>query len=298
MQTSNNEKLQTYKPINDLIPQHWQSDDITLPDNGGLHYLRTGGNQQAVILLHGVQVDGRMWLRTAIALQDSYDVIMPDSRGHGLSSAIPADINGNTLADDVAELISQLNLSEKPVVIGHSMGADVAMRLSAKVEVEQVILIDPALKNFMATMPPIGDTLPDYMTPITNTIQGLTALSHADRLQSGLNLLPQGTQLWGEMDYVSFVEGQSRFDVNTYKYMSKLGYIVESPNIIKQVNSPVLLLTAKQMMMRPEEFEAGVAVFTENWQAGQHIHFEDSGHFIPFDQFERLIDIVKPTISS
>lgn len=242
MQTPNNEKLQTYRSINDLIPQHWQSDDITLPDNGRLHYLRTGGNQQPVILLHGVQVDGRMWLRTAIALQDSYDVIMPDSRGHGLSSAIPSDIDEHTLADDIVELISQLNLSDKPIVMGHSMGADVAMRLSAKIEVKQVILVDPALKNFMATMPPIGDTLPDYMTPIINTIQGLSALSHRERLQSGLNLLPPGTALWDEMDFVSFVEGQSRFDANTYKHMSKLGYIVESPEVIKQVNSPILLM--------------------------------------------------------
>lgn len=296
MQNSNIEKIQTYRPIDTLIPQHWQSEMLTLQEGGTLHYLHTNSDKPPMIVLHGVQVDGRMWLRTAIALQDNFNVIMPDSRGHGLSSPMPTDINENTLADDITELIAQLDIKKKLIVMGHSMGAEVALRLATKVDVQQVILVDPALKNFMASMPPIGDTLPDYMTPIINTIQGLADLAHEERMQAGFTLLPPGTALWHELDYVSFVEGQSRFDVNTYKHMIKLGYIVESLDIIAQVNCPILLLTAKQMMMRPEEVDAGVAAFTDNWQVGKHIHFDDSGHFIPYDQFERFIDVVKTAV--
>lgn len=35
-----------------------------------------------------------------------------------------------------------------------------------------------------------------------------------------------------------------------------------------------------------------LAAYTTNWRDGQHIAFDDSGHFIPFDQFERFIEVL------
>jgi len=208
--------VKKYRALSELTPDHWQSKDITLSTGATLHYQRTGGEKPPIILLHGFQVDGRMWLRTAIALQNQYDVIMPDVRGHGLSSPMPSNLTEDTLSDDILELVNNLNLLQKPVVVGHSMGADIAARLAVKTDLERVILVDPALKNFMKMMPPIGDTLPDYMQPIVETIHSLQSLPQPERMIAGLNLLPPGTALWEEMDFVSFVEGQSRFDVESY----------------------------------------------------------------------------------
>jgi len=173
------------------------------------------------------------------------------------------------------------------------MGADIATRLATKTDLQHVILVDPALKNFMKMMPPLGDTLPDYMQPIVDTIQSLSSLQHPERMVSGLNLLPPGTALWHEMDFVSFVEGQSRFDVNSYKRSQSMGYVIESPDLIARIPCSILLLTAKSMMLPLDEFQQAIAIFTDNWQRGQHIHFEDSGHFIPFDQFSRFIEVIE-----
>lgn len=285
--------VKTFRPIHELIPIHWQSGDVALSDGGQLHYLRTDGDKPPIILIHGFQVDGRMWLRTALQLASDYDVMMPDVRGHGLSSPMPSDLRVDTLSDDMVALIDTLNLFDAPIIVGHSMGADIAARLAAKVDVKRVILVDPALKNFIKMMPPIGDTLPDYMQPIMETIHGLASLSHSERMTAGLNLLPPGTQGWHELDYVTFVEGQSRFEVDSFKRAAAMGYVVESPEIIAQIYCPITLLTAQQMMMRPEEFEDAVKIFTDNWQSGQHLQFADSGHFIPFDQFERFIEICR-----
>ena len=292
----NTDTVKHYRPLAELTPVHWQSNDITLSDGVTLPYQRTGGDKPPIILLHGFQIDGRMWLRTAIALQDQYDVIMPDVRGHGLSSPMPSDLTEDTLSDDIHKLIDLLNLSQKPIVIGHSMGADIATRLATKTALQHVILVDPALKNFMKMMPPIGDILPDYMQPIIETIHRLASLPHTERMIAGLNLLPPGTALWDEMDFVSFVEGQSRFDVNSYKRSKAMGYVIESPELIARITCPMLLLTAKPMMLRPDEFQQAVTIFTDNWQTGQHIHFEDSGHFIPFDQFARFVEVIQSAI--
>ncbi len=286
------ETVKNYRSLPELTPDHWQSDDIRLTDGATLHYQRTGGDKPAIILLHGFQVDGRMWLRTAIRLQDQYDVIMPDIRGHGLSSSMPTDLTEDTLSDDILELINSLNFSQKPIVVGHSMGAEISTRLATKTDLERIILVDPALKNVMKMMQPIGDTLPEYMQPIVDTIQSLESLPHPERMIAGLNLLMPGTALWHEMDFVSFVEGQSRFDVESYKRSHAMGYVVDSPDLIASISCPIVLLTAKSTMLQPDDFRQGVATFSDNWQRGDHIHFEDSGHFIPFDQFERFIEVI------
>jgi pimeloyl-ACP methyl ester carboxylesterase len=55
-----------------------------------LHYLRTGGDKPPVVLLHGLTANGACWTPLARALENDYDVVMPDARGHGRSGK-PAD---------------------------------------------------------------------------------------------------------------------------------------------------------------------------------------------------------------
>jgi len=52
-----------------------------------LHYLRTRGAKPPVVLLHGLMGNGACWTPLARALEDEFDVVMPDARGHGGSTA-------------------------------------------------------------------------------------------------------------------------------------------------------------------------------------------------------------------
>ena len=58
-------------------------------DTGGvsIHYLRTGGSGPPLIFLHGLTGNGACWTPVARFLQGDFDVLMPDARGHGQSSA-------------------------------------------------------------------------------------------------------------------------------------------------------------------------------------------------------------------
>ena len=69
-------------------------------------------------------MDGLTWTRLAKALEEEYEVIMPDARGHGRSDGGLRDVTAKTLAEDVAALIGALGV-ERPFVLGHSMGAGV-----------------------------------------------------------------------------------------------------------------------------------------------------------------------------
>ncbi|MDI1450439.1 alpha/beta hydrolase [Polyangium sp. 6x1] len=109
-----------------------------------IHYLRTGGAKDPVVLLHGLMGSGACWTPLARALEGEFDVIMPDARGHGDSSAPHHGYRYDDHASDVVGLLRGLSLS-RPVLLGHSMGgmtAAVVARRGAGL-LRGLILVDP-----------------------------------------------------------------------------------------------------------------------------------------------------------
>jgi N-formylmaleamate deformylase len=91
-----------------------------------IHYYRTGGDLPPVVLNHGALDDGRCWPRLVQALEMHYDLVLPDARGHGLSDSGAGEYSSQARAGDLIGLIETLGL-EKPVIGGHSMGADTSL---------------------------------------------------------------------------------------------------------------------------------------------------------------------------
>lgn len=107
----------------------WEEGEI-VADGHRIHYTRTGGSKPAVVLAHGALDDGLCWTRVAHGLEADYDVVMPDSRGHGRSDHGKGDYSSEARARDLSGVIRSLGL-DRPVVGGHSMGADAALHLAA-----------------------------------------------------------------------------------------------------------------------------------------------------------------------
>jgi N-formylmaleamate deformylase len=125
----------------------WSEGNLQL-DDVRIHYYRTGaGEKPPLVLLHGFTDNGLCWSEVARAWEGDFDVIMPDARGHGLSSgSASGDYRRQAMAEDVAALIRTLNLG--PVRLGgHSMGGGVAMVVASEWPelVRAVVLEDAAL---------------------------------------------------------------------------------------------------------------------------------------------------------
>ncbi len=121
--------VKTYRPIEELLPAHWSEDDVFA--NGiRHHYYRTGGEKPALLLLHGFNEYGLTWLRVAKELEQDYDIIMVDARGHGRSDGIASGFSSNLLVEDAAGVISGLKL-DRPRIIGLSQGGSTVLRLAA-----------------------------------------------------------------------------------------------------------------------------------------------------------------------
>lgn len=97
-----------------------------------------------MVLLHGLTGNGACWTPLARSLENEYDVVMPDARGHGNSGTPLHGYRYDDHAADVIGLIRGLELTA-PVLMGHSMGgmtAAVVASLASKI-IRGVILIDP-----------------------------------------------------------------------------------------------------------------------------------------------------------
>ena len=109
---------------------HWTQDDLSA-DGVRLHYHRTGhGEKPPLVLLHGFTDNGLCWTPIARGLESEYDVIMPDMPGHGLSERMRPGKRVD-MASNLAEFIRALGLN-RPVVIGHSMGAMIAYQIGVR----------------------------------------------------------------------------------------------------------------------------------------------------------------------
>jgi len=109
-----------------------------------VHYLRTGGAKPPVVMLHGLIGSGACWTPVARALESGFDVVMPDARGHGDSSAPHHGYRYDDLASDVVGLLRGLGLS-RPVLVGHSMGGMTAAVVASREagQLRALVLVDP-----------------------------------------------------------------------------------------------------------------------------------------------------------
>jgi len=111
--------------------------------NGTTIHVRSGGSGPAVLLLHGYGETGDMWAPLAVELARDHTVIVPDLRGLGLSSKPPGGFDKKTQAEDLAGVMTALDVAQADVV-AHDIGNMVAFQFAARhpERVRRLVLID------------------------------------------------------------------------------------------------------------------------------------------------------------
>jgi len=102
-------------------------------DGVRLHYLEWRPSRLSawpnLLFLHGLSSNARIWERVASRLPGLRMVAL-DQRSHGPSDRPPAGYTGTELIGDLVKLTQELEL-ERPVLVGHSWGAAVALTFAA-----------------------------------------------------------------------------------------------------------------------------------------------------------------------
>lgn len=118
--------------------------------NGIRHHLVRHGKSglPQMLLVPGITSPAVTWDFVAARLAETYEVHVLDVRGRGLSQAGDLDYSLEAMADDVVALVAELRL-DRPVILGHSMGARTAIRAGRKAPgvFAGLILADPPVSG-------------------------------------------------------------------------------------------------------------------------------------------------------
>ena len=89
-----------------------------------IHYVR-GGSGPVILLVHGFPEDWYEFHHVMPLLAEKFTVIAVDLRGVGESAVTPTGYDAASLAEDLHQLVDQLQLN-KIYIVGHDIGGMVA----------------------------------------------------------------------------------------------------------------------------------------------------------------------------
>ncbi len=247
------------------------------------HYLRTGGNKPPVVLLHGLTASGACWLPLARALEADYDVVMPDARGHGNSSASEQGYHYDNLAADTMGLIDALRLVN-PILLGHSMGGMTAAVIASQNpnRFRGLILADPTFLTPQRQREVYeSDVAAQHRRILTRSKEDFLAemrIRHSRRSSELIERI-----------------AQARFQTSIHAFE-----ILTPPNpdyvhLVNTLDLPSLLVIGGVGSIISSEVAAELAILNPRIQI---VQIAEAGHGIPYDQPERFSAVVQAFLRS
>lgn len=91
-------------------------------------YYRTAGKGKPVLLIHGYLANGDMYNPIIPYLENEYQLIIPDIRGHGRSSKVGNSMDIKELSKDLNQILKDLNIQEPIHLLGYSKGGIIAQQ--------------------------------------------------------------------------------------------------------------------------------------------------------------------------
>ena len=192
--------------------------------------------------------------------------ILPDARGHGKSASGQGDYSTRQRVADLAGLIEALKL-DRPVVGGHSMGADTAMGLAAEyphltrgvfLEDPPIILPGESLGGDQVINPDeIGKMMAKYMR-MFKLMPRFVAL----------NMARKGMPTYPDDEIQPWLDSKRRVSFDFLKAMggALMEFAAAPLDVIRKIQSPVLLIIgdkAKMSIVSPEAAQKAAEWNTE-----------------------------------
>ena len=250
------------------------------------------GSGRPVVLIHGYTAPAAVWALTIDALLPAgYRVIAFDRRGHGESES---PMFGQRMArhgQDLAQLLDHLGLDDVTLV-GASMGGNVIwayVDLHSTARVRGIVIIDQTPKMLNTPDWPYGFYGFDASNAGTMFADGVPHSDWGrDPAKSGPELMRLVQRLGGPPAFrddaapeiIQLLADHSRQDWR---------------DVVARTDRPVLMIAARESQIWSyEHAEAAVAGNPH----GRVAIVEDSGHAVPFDQPDRLNELLLEFLES
>jgi pimeloyl-ACP methyl ester carboxylesterase len=264
---------------------------VALSDGSPLFYESWGerGHTTPVLLCDGIGCDGYVWRHLRHDLGERY-VVHPHYRGHGRTAPPrdPTRVTIEDLADDLACVLDDA-LIDRAVLIGHSMGVQVALETYRR-HVERVaglVLVcgapshplrtfrgSAALEEWLPTIQKWIHRVPGVINRVTRAVLP-TRLAYevASRLEIRRELIEPS-------DFMPYLEGMARIDARLFVAMLSSAGSHSAEDLLPKVRAPTLVVAGGRDGFTPPERSRAIAAAVPH---AELLEIPDASHTAPIE---------------
>jgi N-formylmaleamate deformylase len=254
------------------------AESIQVSANGLRHHvLDYGGEGPPVLVLPGITSPAISWDFVCRRLSDAARLLVLDVRGRGLSDQPPSGYSLNDYAADAVDVIEALGL-ERPILLGHSMGARIAVAASVR--------RPHVARATIAVDPPIGGPYPTPLQAFLTQLEEAHAGTTVEEVRGHWPGWPEHelalrARWLPTCSEAAIVETHHGFETDDFLF---LWHEAQPPlALVYGGNSPVVPEDGAQRLRRTNPHAELVRV-------------DGAGHMIPWDQLDAFLAAVRPLI--
>ncbi|HEV7330491.1 MAG TPA: alpha/beta hydrolase [Flavisolibacter sp.] len=297
------------------MPEGW-SDGYAYANGIRIHYYKAKPAQgkPVMVMVHGVTDNGLCWTTLTEKLQDAYDIYMLDARGHGLSDPFTQSDNGETLIKDVVEFVRVMKF-DKPILVGHSMGAATVMRVGAEHAdlAKAIIMLDPfvgsrpagapggtAARDTTRVRPPAStaprqpsapDRLSVNMFGSPEVLVAQNNYRFEDLVATGRRQFPK----WHNTDVYYWALSKKQYHgAYTPEAQQAMSGTMRTGDALAKISVPAIILKADASPEVRKANEEAARVM----QKGKLVHIDNAGHNLHHDQLASTMEVMKTFLAA
>ena len=203
-------------------------------------YMDIGKGDQTLVFIHGFASYSPVWAKNIAVLSKYFRCLALDLPGHGLSSVGDYSYSISFYADIIKSWLSSLHLP-KVILIGHSMGGQIAIHLAIK---------DPVLMSHLVLVAPAGfETFHQTQIMLMNQLTAAGIIGSSQYFKLVLNLKNYFYSL-NEKEY----EKLNEFNRDFYS-------LNDNPNLIKVLNRSIKGMTKEPVFQDLDKLSMPVLVY-------------------------------------
>jgi pimeloyl-ACP methyl ester carboxylesterase len=289
---------------------------VSPSDGSPLFYESWGdrGQTTPVLLCDGIGCDGYVWRYLRSDLGSRFG-LHPHYRGHGRTAAPrdPARVTVEDLADDIACVLDDA-LVDRAVLIGHSMGVQVALETYRRHpdRVAGLVLVCGAsshpLRTFKgsAALEEMLPTIQKWIQRVPRVLNRLSRTLLPTRLAYEVaSRLEIRRELVEPQDFMPYLEGMARIDVRLFVAMLSSAGRHSADELLPEIIAPTLVVAGGRDGFTPPERSRAMA---EAIPGAELLEIPNASHTAPIERphlvngtirdfIARRVDVGEPVVN-
>jgi 3-oxoadipate enol-lactonase len=243
-----------------------------------LYYAVDGGGDKAVVMLHCMPTDHRIWMNQVFYLSPCFKTLALDFRGLGLSESAIGPCSMTSLADDVSNLMTEAEV-KNAIIMGVSIGGSVALQLAVRYpeKVRALILSGTSYSSKDSRHQDVfggriaGYSSADPVSYYARHLRGLFSEEYASS-EVGKNIIQSYLDRSGRIDFRSVVRLFEALKENDLESLT-----------ISKINVPTLVIAGEKDQSLPTCLEIAQRIsdskFVKVLGAGHVVNLENPAQY-------------------